>query len=84
MCKELVFKFKTPHGEEGSVNLLEPANLKIVGVKQEDVEKIETFFDVAGTLYSEPGVASETHPTGGSIGVWLHTRQGHIASIQDM
>jgi hypothetical protein len=84
MCKELVFKFKTSTNKGGSVNLLEPCNLEIVGIKQEDIEKVETFFEVPGILYSEPEVASETHPTGGSIGVWVYTKQGSIASIQDI
>jgi hypothetical protein len=56
----------------------------MIGISQDDIERKETFFAVPGTLYSEPGVASETHPTGGSIGVWIYTRRGQIASIQDI
>jgi len=69
---------------EGRWNLLNYKNLKKVGVKFEDIEKIETFFDVPGRLYTEPGVASETHPCSGSIGVWLYTKDNKIASIQDI
>jgi len=43
---------------------------------------MKTFFDVPGKLYAELGVASETHPCAGSIGVWLDTCTGHRASIQ--
>lgn len=64
-------------------NLLSSENLARVGIKESDIVKVEPFFSVPGTLYTEPNIASETHPAGGSIGVWIYTEKSRV-SIQDI
>lgn len=82
--RKMMIKFRTSNLVEGTWNLLTPENLAKVNVKLEDIKRIESFFKVPGKLYSEPGVASDIHPTGGSVGVWLYTDTGDRASIQDI
>lgn len=59
-------------------------NLKQIGIEKDDIKRIEPFFAVPGELYTEPGVASVTHPCGGSVGVWIYTNDGKRASVQDI
>lgn len=77
-------KIETADLETYSWDLLTEENLKKVGIKPEDIKNIDPFFHVPGKLYTEPGVAKETHPCSGSIGVWIYTYDGHKASIQDI
>jgi len=80
---KIIVRFKA--GQiEGSWNILKDENLAIVCIKLENIKKIEPFFEVPGTLYTEPDVASESHPCSGSIGVWLWTKEDEMASIQEI
>jgi hypothetical protein len=74
---------ETPNGFKSNWDLTSPQNLARVGIKEEEIIKVEPFFSVPGTLYTEPGVASDSHPTGGSVGVWIYTETSRV-SIQDI
>ncbi len=76
-------RIESPNGFQATWNLLTTENLARVGVREEEIVKVEPFFDVPGTLYSEPGVASDKHPTGGSVGAWIYTELSRV-SIQDI
>ncbi len=78
-----VVKIETSNGFEAIWNLLTPENLARVNITEDEIERIEPFFEVPGTLYTEPGVASYTHPTGGSVGAWIYTQESRV-SIQDI
>ena len=81
---EFSVRFKTSNQFEGAWNIITEVNLEKVKVKLKDIKSIETFFEVPGVLYTEPGVARETHPCGGSIGFWINTYDNKRASIQDI
>lgn len=75
--------FRTSKDREGYWNLLTHQNLRRVGINNwREIERIEPFFHVPGTLYVEPSVP-DTRPYGGSLGVWLYTATQR-ASIQDI
>jgi hypothetical protein len=76
-------KIETENGFQATWDLIARENLARVGIREEEIVKVEPFFAVPGTLYTEPGVASEKHPTGGSVGVWIYTETSRV-SIQDI
>lgn len=67
-----------------SWELLTDENLRKIEIRRGDIKKIEQFFEVPGVLYTEPRVASKTHPCGGSVGVWIYTKDGNRTSVQDI
>jgi len=76
-------KFETA-SQKGAWDLLTDQNLIKVGIKREMIKEVTPVYEVPGSLYTEAGVASETHPCDGSVGIWIVTHDGLKASIQDI
>jgi len=78
-----IVKVRTIH-QECSWNLLTDNNLVKMKVCPADIVRIDSFISVPGGFYTEPGVASSGHPLAVSVGVWVYTKNGHRASVQDL
>lgn len=59
--------------------LLTAQNLSRLGVTSAEIERIETFEYLPGTLYPEMGNFCDTHPAAGSFGVHLFLTGGRSA-----
>ena len=59
--------------------LLTAQNLKRISVAPSDIERIETFTYLPGTLYPEQGKFTDNHPCGGSFGTHLYLKNGKDA-----
>ena len=62
-----------------SFELLTAQNLKRISVAPSDIERIETFTYLPGTLYPEQGKFTDNHPCGGSFGTHLYLKNGKDA-----
>ena len=76
------FKYKfssdTMSKPTSDFDLIVGKNLGAIGVRQDQIAKVEPFVHLPGTLYPERDFA-ENHPCGGSFGFGLHLNGGSIA-----
>jgi len=83
---ELKFRIKfETDSKKGSLDIIAVADLKAVKLDSKDIGKIEpAYFSIPGDLYEEQDVASLYHPCGGSIGFYVHGKDGIRRSIEDI
>ena len=68
----------------GSIDLLNPENLNRLGIKGEEIEKVDAFFSIPGKHYEEPGVAGPWHLCTGSIGAEVLLNDGRTFGIHEI